>query len=545
MPTDFLTTINSGGSGINITELAEVLTEAEVSPRRTLITDRIDKAELQLSGYAQLRAQAQQIGEALSFVSTLSSYAIASDSNALAASITDPTMVSAESSVIEVDQLATSQVLNFGGFTDPDSALGAGSITVEFGTWSNDVPPVFTAGTNSSQMLDLQENATLNELAGALGSIEGVSARVIDVGDGTYTLGVISDTGVENALNITVSPESATSLQAFDISADPTAVQAQAAQNAELKFNGIAITRSSNEVDDLIPGVSLSLISTTENPANISAFPNAEGALEVMQGFVEILNATVFLVSSLTDQGFASGGEPGALAGESLADRFLNQFQSNLAGGFGSSDGESDTFLADIGILTERDGTYSLDESRFTEALTVDPLLVAPLLRNTLNAENSVITGSPSVPPDAGTYEFVRDATTGSATLGGQPIYGVEQADGSWLYTVSLGDLQGISISVQADVTATTVHFAPSMVSTLEEQMSDFTSSDGALGTRDAALEASISEEEEALEALDRRAEYLEERYLARFTQMEQIITQLNSTGEYLQNLLDAQNRDS
>ncbi|MEM9435506.1 MAG: flagellar filament capping protein FliD [Pseudomonadota bacterium] len=545
MPTDFLTTLNGSGSGINITELAEVLTEAEISPRRTLITDRIDRAELQQSGYAQLRTQAQQINEALSVVSTLSSYAISSDNSAVTASITDPAAVSAESSIIEVTQLAASQVLNFGGFTDPDAALGAGSITIEFGTWSDDVPPVFTASTDPSQTLELQENATLNDLATALGSLEGVSARVIDVGDGTYTLGVISQTGADNALNITVSADAAADLQAFDISADPTSVQAQAAQNAEFTFNGIDITRPSNEVDDLIPGVSLTLTTPTTIPANISAFSNADGALEVMQGFVEILNATVFLVSALTDQGFVSGGEPGALAGESLADRFLSQFQSNLSGGFGSSDGSSDTFLADLGILTERDGTYSLNETQFTAALSSDPLLLAPLLRDTLEAENATITGTPSTPPDPGSYAFERDATTGSATLGGQPLYGVEQSDGSWLYTVSLGDLQGISISVQADVTSTTVNFAPSMVSTLEEQMSDFTSSNGALATRDAALSSSISDEEEALEALDRRAEALEERYLARFTQMEQIITQLNSTGEYLQNLLDAQNRDN
>lgn len=120
----------------------------------------------------------------------------------------------------------------------------------------------------------------------------------------------------------------------------------------------------------------------------------------------------------------------------------------------------------------------------------------------------------------------------------------MEQSDGSWLYTVSSGPLQGISISVAADTEQANITFAPSMVTALDEQMSDFTANNGALASSDAVLSAAIDAEEDALEALDRRAEDLEARYLARFTQMEQIITQLNSTGEYLQNLLDAQNRD-
>lgn len=545
MPTDFLTNLNTGGSGINIQELAQSLTDADINPRRNLVTDRIDKAELQISGYAQLRGQAEQVTEALGLISGLSSYAISSDNAAVGVTVTSPGDVEASSNTIDVTALATAQVLNFGGFANPDAALGEGSITVDFGEWSTDTPPVFTAGTNPAQTLELQADATLNDLAAALSSISGISARVIDVGDGTYTLGVISDTGAENALRLSVAAESAAALQSFDISADPTTVQAQAAQNAQLSLNGIAITRPTNQIDDLIPGVSLDLTSTTDTPATIASRPNTEGAYEVMQGFVDILNATNRLVDTLTERGFGADGEAGALAGDTLAERFINEFETSLARQFGGVGEAQGVFLSDLGVRTERDGTLTLDQTTFNAAFSADPTLLTPLLKDSLSAENATVAGLPTNAPQAGTYSFVRDPDTGNATLAGVSVFGNEQADGTWLYTVSSGPMQGISLSVAADTRSADIEFAPSMVSTLAEQLSDLTASDGTLARRDAALATSIDEETAALEALDRRAEELEARYLSRFTQMEQIITQLNSTGDYLEDLIDSFNSEN
>ena len=540
--TDILTNLNTGGSGINIQELSQSLTDAEINPRRDLVQERIDKAELQLSGYAQLRAQAEQVSEALSLVSTLSSYAISSDSSAVGVTVTDPDAVEQGNTVIDVDALATAQVLNFGGFTDADAALGEGALTVSFGSWSTDTPPVFTAGTDPSQTLELQADATLNDLAAALGSIEGISARVIDVGDGTYTLGVISDTGADNALSISVGAGSSTALQDFDISADPTPVQAQAAQNAQLSINGINVTRANNQIDDLVPGVSLDISAVTDTPANVNARPNTEGALEVMQGFVDILNATTRLVDTLTARGFAGDEEAGELAGDSIAERFITQFETALGRGFGGVNGGSGTFLSDLGVRTERDGSLTLDETTFTAALAADPDLLTPLLQDTVVADTATISGTPAGDDAGGIYSFERDATTGAATLNGAQVFGSEQTDGTWLYTVSSGPLRGISLSVAADTTTARIEYAPSMVSTLQGQIEDLIASDGALASRDAALNATLDEEAEALDALDRRAEDLEARYLSRFTQMEQIITQLNSTGEYLEELVDSFN---
>ena len=47
------------------------------------------------------------------------------------------------------------------------------------------------------------------------------------------------------------------------------------------------------------------------------------------------------------------------------------------------------------------------------------------------------------------------------------------------------------------------------------------------------------------LEELDEKYDMLYDRYLSRFTAMEQVVAQLNSTGDYLTNLVDAWNSDN
>ncbi|MCH2076591.1 MAG: flagellar filament capping protein FliD [Rhodobacteraceae bacterium] len=546
MPTDFLTSLNANGSGLNIRELSSSLAEAEISPRRSLTMDRIDQAELQLSGNAQLRSQAEQVDEALGLISGLSPFAISSSDPAITSTIIDPTLAQSTSSTIEVSALAKAQILNFGGFTDPTAALGGGSLTVSFGSWSTDNPPAFAGNGRTDQVLTLSPEATLNELATAFSSLEGVSAQVVDVGDGTYSIGLISDAGANNALSIAFKPPPDPSqLAVFDISDDPSPAQAQAAQSAALTINGIAVTRDGNEVDDLIPGVLMTLTELTNGPVTLTSRANTEGALEVMQGFVDILNATTRLIDGLTRTGL-SGGDAGALASDrTIAEQFLSGFERSLARGYGSSDGRASTFLSDLGILTERDGTFSFDAARFTAAIEANPARLNGLLRDTLIADGASVTGTPLTGTPTGSYAFERDVVTGAATLAGRPVSGVEQADGTWIYTVTSETLRGISLTVEADAQSATVEFATSMVSALQTDVSDLLGSNGALSSRDDALKRTLDDQASALAALDLREEEIEARYLARFTQMEQIISELNSVGDFLDNLLDSLNPDS
>ncbi|WP_417727003.1 flagellar filament capping protein FliD [Roseovarius sp.] len=541
MENEILTALNRGGTGLNIAELADSLTQAEISPRRALIADRIDRAELRLSGYDRLRGQAEQVNDALGLMQGLSPRSVSSDNAAVSVTVSDPTAVDLQGARIGVEQLAQAQVLSFVGFTDAAAEIGSGVLTVDFGSWSEDVPPVFTAGTRSGQTVTFQPGSSLADMAEALSTFEGVSARVIDVGDGTFSLGIISETGEQNALRLSVAAGADPGLASFDISTDLGTAQVQRAQDAKLSLNGIAVTRASNQIDDLLPGLTVNLNTTTAFDAKVSARANTEGALEVMQSFVDIINATQTLVKSLTARGFGDAGVAGDLAGDSLADGVLRGIESVLGRGFGVRG----THLADIGIRTERDGSLTLDAERFSAALTADPALLDPLIRDDLNGRDVQISGSLATDPAAGRYALTRDPATGIATLSGVTLFGAEQENGDWTYRVPSGPMRGLTLTVSAGTDLAEITYAPSMISSLQSYLSGVLADGSALEEREQALNTSIATETTALEALDLRSEDVRTRYLSQFTQMELIVTQLNSTGDYLRDLVDGWNSNN
>lgn len=538
---DILSSLNTGGSGLNISELTDTLTKAEIEPRKSLINQRIDTAELRLSGYERLRGQTETLNDMLSLMRQLSPLAVRSDTSAVRTSVTDAEALDLTSAQINVTRLATAQVLNFSGYSSADAEVGAGALTIAVGSWSDDTPPVFTQGPDTANTITFAEGSTLSDVAEALNLLEGVSARIIDSGDGTFSLGVTSDTGTANAMRFSVDATADPRLAALDFSTDPTGVQVQTAGNAELSLNGIPVTRASNTVSDLLPGVELTLTAPTTTPATITATPDIEGSLEVMQGFVDMINATRTLFSDLTARGFGNADSAGDLAGDTLTESLMFGMENVLARGFGSAG----THLADIGVMTERDGRLSLDETKFTAALTANPALLDPLIRDDLSATGAEVSGTPSVPPEAGSFRLTRDPATGAASLNGVALIGREQEDGRWLYSVNSGPLRGVSVTVEADIDTAEIRFGPSMLGSLQSYLGSVMENGASLAQREDSLRDTIAEETSALDALDTRSEDLRARYLSRFTEMERIITQLNSTGDYLTNLIDAWNSNT
>lgn len=116
------------------------------------------------------------------------------------------------------------------------------------------------------------------------------------------------------------------------------------------------------------------------------------------------------------------------------------------------------------------------------------------------------------------------------------------QDDGRWVYGVTSGPMSGVRIFAGPDVEIATLTAAPSLTSSLMTYLGDVLASDAALAQREAAEQDGLAADADALAALDRRAEDVRARYLARFTEMERVVTQLNSTGDYLTNLIDAWN---
>ena len=548
MNVDILSSLNTNGSGLNLRELTTSLVAAEIEPLKARQTSRAETAQLSISALGQVRSQ---FGALNSAVATLRENPLlgANSGNAgVGVTITDPSKVTNSTTSIEVGQLATRQVLEFGGYASADALVGAGSLQIEVGVWFEDVngDPAFALNPASTvNTLNIPEGVTLSMLAETLDALPGMAARVLDKGDGTFSLGIVSEPGAGSALRFTVA-ETVAGLAAFDTTTTNETRQIQAAQDAVLFVDGITVSRPTNVIDDLIPGATLDITAPAGTATTVSFTRDIETARLNMQALVEQVNITRRLLTDLSARG-AGETTAGALAGDRLIEKLKSDLTSLLAApisGFGGSAKR----LSDFGVATNRDGSLRLDGLRFEKAFEADPSAFDMVFADRLSASaaNVDVSGTLGVAARGGNLAFVRNSTTGEATLNGDTMLGLSQPDGRTQYLLFSGDYAGMTITVPDDLETTEVRYGKSFLTSLETMLdAALTRGANSLAEREDQLTGRVTEATDEITALDARATLLEKRYLLRFTAMETAIAGLKSTGNYLTNLVAQWNKDS
>lgn len=551
MAADYLSALNKSGSGLNLANLTNDLVRATIAPRQNIINTRIETSEASISALGRLRASFDDLSASLAFASSAPVRTASSGTSAISVNVEDPAKLSSRDVDVDVFQLARPQVLEFKGLTDPNTEVGAGSLTIDVGIWTGEPPDSFAAKPDRAPIvIDVAAGTTLAELAQQLDAVAGVNAQVFDIGDGTFSLGVSSDTGVANSLRLNALPAGAApaggiDLAAFDNSATNSTIQVQAGTDMMLFLDGIAIFRETNELHDVIPGVTLDITATTTAPATISTANDTDGMADLFSALTDQINATLSVMSDVTARGL-DGAKAGELAGDAGAVAAQRALTGMLSRGFGGF-GDGTAFLSDVGITTNRNGSLRFDRDAFTEAFAKNPMKAANLLRNgvTTRTDGVEVTGTPwQATTAAGKYDFTHDPGTMIANVGGVQVAGTMGEDGRITYAASSGAMAGISITVDPTVSSASMDFGRSFVAEMNQALRQVSGAGGAIARREDQLTTSINNDGDALSALDDTAAKLEARYIARFTAMEQIVSRLNSTGEYLTNLIAAWNKD-
>lgn len=546
MTVDILSSLNKNGSGLNLRDLTTSLVSAEIDPQKARQTERVDAATTQISALGEVRAQFGALSTAVDILRQNPILRANSGNDGVAVTITDPSKIASQTMSIGVQKVAQRQVMEFTGFTGLDQAVGAGTLQIAVGTWGEDAlgAPEFTLNPDSTvRTLTIPTGATLSMLAETMNSIPGLQARVLDKGDGTFSLGVVSEMGAASALNITVT-ETEPGLAAFDTNTTIETVQIQAAQDAEISVDGITVSRRTNVIDDLIPGARLDITAPEGTTTTVNFSRNIETARLNMDALVEQVNNTRNLLNELSARGVA-GAESGALAGDRLIEKLKSDLTALIAApiaGFGSEARR----LSDFGVVTNRDGSLRVDQLRFERAFNQDPTGFDMIFTDRFSASDSrvAVGGAVGSSVEGGTFAFRRDVATGVATLDGSPVFRVPQATGEDQYFAFGGRLAGLNVTVPADLTETEVRYGKSFLTTMERLLDGALSSGAnSISEREAQLNSRVTEATERLEQLDARAALLEKRYLSRFTAMETAIAGLKSTGTYLDNLVAQWNK--
>ena len=544
--TDILSALSQNGSGLQLQSLASSLVEAETSGERVLTERRVEDANTSISAMGQLSSQIGLFKAGMTRTAEAASRAATSTSGAVSIEVTQEAIAADVSAVVEVTTLASPQVttFRFAEGTTRNSAVGLDSFSVSAPGWDEAVDVSISSG-----------SATLDGLARSLSDVEGLTASLIDTGDGMAlivkaedgtqsALDAASITAIETALGLTAEGTQGT----VDADHNPLGITTTttAATDANFTVDGVAVTRGSNVMDDLFTGHRVTINSL--GTATLTSSESNSSVRERITSFLDEVNALKSYLDTATARGL-NGAEAGPLAGDIAAQSVLGQIRgitTQPIAGFGAEP----VYLAELGIMTERDGTLTLDEDRFEQVMEDNPDVAQALFATQFGADQSglSITGLSFAPPKAGNYAFAYDPSTSpaTATLDGASMTISSDAEGRTVLSSSEGDTYGMRITLESDAAiATTVRYGISLADMLAEYSDQLVGSGGLLARRETELAQDLEGFEDQLTAIEDKAAMLTERYNVQFGQMEAAIASLNKTGEYMESLMEAWNADN
>ena len=518
MTVDYLSALNTGGSGLNIKQIVDSIVNAETAPKKDLIDKKIEKQNIAISDLATVVSDLNDLKtDVLNFKNKTK--LITSTTNATASSLTisSPSSARTFSSDLNIASLANSQTLEFSGFSLPTSSTGSGTITIDFGQWlsgastDNDslfskasvtsgsslgtpishssikgtitilseggdlsstsftvtgtdmagnsvtetiTGPTFgnstegsqvfktvtnivpnntvsgaqvtvghnaaTFGTNSAKSgktVTISSGSTLNTLSNTLNDVEGVSTNIINKGDGTYSLLIRSDTGLNNALRLTVTEASGDAgLATFDTTSDNATHQTVAASDANINVDGVNITRSSNTINDLFDGYTLDLKTTTSSSFRVSSSLDKTTALSTLKDFIDTINISRTKLNELTrtgSQDVEEGSLKSNIAVKNIKDG-INRIITGEIKGFGNNS----MYLSELGVRTNADGTLTVNETTFNKQIDNNSTVFDSIFNSLFSSDSPYlkVEGAGINPPKPGVYSYVADVSSTELT---------------------------------------------------------------------------------------------------------------------------------
>jgi len=334
------------GAGFDTKKIVEALVNAERAPTEARINSKIAESEAKISGLGKavsilnvVKDAANRLNDAKDFNTfTLSN----SQESAFSASST--TSARAGSNNVTVSQIAQEQRSVSNAFASETNAFSSNPITVSI-----------SVGSSNPTTTDITvTDASLQGTVSAINAANlGVTAEIIDTGDASdrYRIQLIGETGAENAFSLT-SSDSTLSFSSV-----------QSATDAQLNVNGIDFTRSSNVIDDVITGVTLSLNTVTNGAANLSINQDDSQTRANIVDFVTIYNEAQRQLKELSNSSI--GGE---LAGDSIFRSLTSSLRSLVLGTSSSASGNISN-LSDMGISVSRTGELDVDDTKLDNAL--------------------------------------------------------------------------------------------------------------------------------------------------------------------------------
>lgn len=433
------------GSNLDVNGIVTKLMEVEAQPL-TALTKKEAAYQAKLTAYGSVKGALSAFQTAAGSLNDPNKFLTlkASSSDTEVATVTASSTAVAGKYSINVTQLAESQKLVAEGQSSVTAAIGNGAsttLTFDFGTISggsltayNPAVPgsgtysgaTFTSSGSGAKTVTIDSsNNSLTGIRDAVNAAKiGVTATIInDGGTNPYRLVFSSDTaGVKNSMKISVSADGdLKDLLGYDPETTQNLQQTAVAANTDMTVNGVAVSKASTVLSDVIPGVTLTALSTGTTKVDVSR--DTSGVTTAVNAFVKSYNDLNTTLKNLTAYD-ASTKKGGVLLGDSAVRSIQAQLR-NVMGGNLNYNGTYST-LSQVGLSFQLDGSLALDSSKLQTALNTDSASVAGLFAANGKTSDSLVSyvGSSSK-TSAGSYALNLTQLSTQGSLAGAAVAGL------------------------------------------------------------------------------------------------------------------------
>ncbi|WP_235719914.1 flagellar filament capping protein FliD [Ligilactobacillus ruminis] len=358
-------------TGITSDTIDQLLQSDEL--RKTVIQNKIDKINTKSQAWTDISTRLGNLTSKLDVLQDEATYqtkkVTSSDDTIATISGTSDSMEGSYDLVVK--QLATSSKITGGVVSKADGttkistkdALGySGKLTITNGA---------TDGSDTALTVEIDVKATdsLKDIANAINNAK-------DPSDSTGTKGAgLKATIVNNQLVISSEEMGDRTLTIGGDLKDSLGFansQTTRGQSAKFTLDGIEMERNSNSPTDVIDGVTLNFKKDDASKTITLGLTNdTDKELSAVKDFVSQYNSVMSFLSEKMDVGDPSKSDntTGALAGDSTLISLQSKLQSTVLGGKSVNGVSAST----LGLSVDRNGTLSLDETKFKAQLAKNP----------------------------------------------------------------------------------------------------------------------------------------------------------------------------
>ncbi len=540
------------GSGMNTTEIIEALVESDSAASKQNLDKLEEESKAKISALATLKSNLKDFKDIIKNIQSNQEYGfkgVTSDATTATLTASGSKAGANVNSSLTVTTLASQHTLTGPSYNETSATVGAGTLTIDFGTWSADPTNAggqsFTSNGQTQISVTTTSSTTLTDLRDAINNAatdsdndgtKDVLASIIYDGS-NYMLMLKSESGASNEMKVTGSNNLATESGgvSYNYQAGNSDMnQRVAGVNSAFTVDGISMTRSTNAVTDLFDGFTLDLKKTNSSAIRISSEVDLVGVKDLVEGYVLTYNEVQESIRQMSQNDEIDDENDGALIGDSTLRSIQSQLRSMSSTAIKGYEG-GPYYLSNLGVGTQRDGTLTFDPKELEKQFNYNSEAVRAFFTNNYATSNTNITISQFdfVNTQPGSYAF---ATDGSST---HTIGGVSATKSGSQYTVSSGDPQGLTISVAGGVTSGTVYIGKSFLNLLTDKLDNYLKFNSILDTKIDGLNDTLSDVAEKRIALQDRMDKLTARYQRQYSAMESSIASFQETGNMLTAMLE------